>query len=215
MGHPLWPLFDLRINTPRLELRLPTDDDLVEQMDVIRDGVHTPDLLPFNTNWVDRPSPERERGYVQHHWGQRATWTPDDWNLVLSVFVDGQVIGSQSIAARNFKRVRGVNTGSWLGLAYQSQGYGTEMRAAVLELAFTALGAVEAHSTARVGNHASLRVSKKLGYEDNGSLRLIMSDEVAEQQILRLTRKRWKQHRPEIDISISGLEDCADLFGIS
>ena len=28
MGHP-WPLFDLRLRTPRLELRLPTDDDLL------------------------------------------------------------------------------------------------------------------------------------------------------------------------------------------
>ncbi len=214
MGHPLWPLFDLRITTPRLELRLPTDDDLVEQMELIRDGVHEPDLLPFNTNWVERPSPERERGYVQHHWGERAGWTPEGWNLILSVFLDGQVIGSQSIAARQFNRVRSVNTGSWLGLAYQSQGYGTEMRAGVLELAFTALGAIEAQSTARFGNHASLGVSRKLGYEDNGTIRLIMSDEVAEQQILRLTRSRWEQFRPEIDISISGLEECIDQFGV-
>ena len=29
MGHPFWPLFDLRVRTPTLELRLPTDDDLV------------------------------------------------------------------------------------------------------------------------------------------------------------------------------------------
>ena len=29
MGHPYWPLFDLVIRTPRLELRPPTDDDVV------------------------------------------------------------------------------------------------------------------------------------------------------------------------------------------
>jgi hypothetical protein len=30
MGHP-WPLFDLRLRTPGLELRLPTDDEGVDR----------------------------------------------------------------------------------------------------------------------------------------------------------------------------------------
>jgi hypothetical protein len=34
-AHP-WPLFDLRLRTPCLELRLPTDDDLLELMRVAR-----------------------------------------------------------------------------------------------------------------------------------------------------------------------------------
>lgn len=29
MGHPLWPLYDLRLHTPALELRVPTEDELV------------------------------------------------------------------------------------------------------------------------------------------------------------------------------------------
>ena len=37
-GHP-WPLFDLRLRTPRLELRLPTDDDLLELVGIV-DRIH-------------------------------------------------------------------------------------------------------------------------------------------------------------------------------
>jgi hypothetical protein len=37
-AHP-WPLFDLRVRTPNLELRLPTDDDLLELARVARAGI--------------------------------------------------------------------------------------------------------------------------------------------------------------------------------
>ena len=40
-------LFDLRLRTPRLELRLPTDDDLLELMRVAREGVVEEDGLGF------------------------------------------------------------------------------------------------------------------------------------------------------------------------
>lgn len=215
MTHRLWPLFDLRIRTPRLELRLPTDDDLVAQMEIVDSGIHNRDMLPFNIDWVGRSSPERERGYIQHHWGARASWTPEAWNLMLSVFVDGQVIGSQTVFAEDFPRLGAVTTGSWLGRRYQRKGYGLEMRAAVLELAFVGLGAVEARSTARDTNAASLGVSRRLGYEPNGVIRRVMSDQIALQHQLLLTRDRWQANRPAIDISIEGLESSLDLFGVN
>ena len=37
-GHP-WPLFDLRLRTPHLELRLPNDDELLELARVARAGI--------------------------------------------------------------------------------------------------------------------------------------------------------------------------------
>jgi hypothetical protein len=33
MANSYWPLFDLRVRTPRLEFRLPRDDDLVHRWD--------------------------------------------------------------------------------------------------------------------------------------------------------------------------------------
>ncbi len=59
-------------------------------------------------------------------------------------------------------------TGSWLGRRYQGRGIGTQMRAAVLHLAFGGLGAQQAVSAAFEDNPASLRVSRKLGCRDDG-----------------------------------------------
>lgn len=64
--------------------------------------------------------------------------------------------------------LREVHTGSWLGRRYQGQGIGTQMRAAVLHLALDGLGAQRAVSAAFEDNPASLGVSRKLGYRDDG-----------------------------------------------
>ena len=55
MPHPYWPLFDLRVRTPRLELRYPSDDDLVALVDLARMGIHPPETMPFSTPWTDVP----------------------------------------------------------------------------------------------------------------------------------------------------------------
>jgi len=48
-----WPLFDLRITAPRLQLRLPTEDLIDQLIDTILDGVHDPDPPPdFRTRSV-------------------------------------------------------------------------------------------------------------------------------------------------------------------
>lgn len=212
-GHP-FPLFDLRITTPRLELRLPSDDELVGQLAAVAQGVHKLAEVPFHTDWVSRPSPEREREYLKHHWSQRANWQPHDWNLLLGCFVDDEPVGSQSIAGANFSTLRRFNTGSWLSQPHQGKGLGTEMRAAVLELGFVGLEASLATSGARLENAASLGVSRKLGYRDNGQVPVMMGDQPTTEQLLALTREDWLAHRPDIDIDITGLEPCLDMFGL-
>ena len=82
--------------------------------------------------------------------------------------LEDRPIGIQELRATGFPTLRTVETGSWLGRAFQGQGIGTEMRAAVLALAFDGLGAEVASSGAMDGNAASRRVSEKLGYEPNG-----------------------------------------------
>ena len=54
MAHP-WPLFDLRLRTPRLELRVPADDDLLELAAIARAGLHDPDVHPFLVPWDELP----------------------------------------------------------------------------------------------------------------------------------------------------------------
>lgn len=43
MTPPAWPLYGLRIRTPRLELRLPDDALLSDLASVAADGVHAPE----------------------------------------------------------------------------------------------------------------------------------------------------------------------------
>jgi Acetyltransferase (GNAT) domain len=86
----------------------------------------------------------------------------------LRAFLDGEPVGAQGLSAVGFPVRREVATGSWLGLSYQRQGLGKEMRAAVLVLAFAHLGALSAVTGAFTDNTAALKVSKALGYHDDG-----------------------------------------------
>jgi RimJ/RimL family protein N-acetyltransferase len=99
---------------------------------------------------------------MQYHWSRWASWTPSDWTLEFAVIHDGEVAGTQSIGGREFAVLRDVRTGSWLGCRYQGQGIGAQMRAAVLHLAFEALGAHHAVSGAFDHNAASLGLPRKL-----------------------------------------------------
>jgi RimJ/RimL family protein N-acetyltransferase len=211
----IWPLFNLKITTPRLELRLPTDDEIAAvALAVKASGIHG-ETIPFVVDWANRPSPEFERGVARFHWAQRAAFTPEAWNLPLSAFMDGEPIGTQDIGATKFADHRSVATGSWLLKNHQGQGLGKEMRAAVLELAFVGLDAYEALSESRVGNEGSAGVSRSLGYEANGMKRTSFGDQVDDEHLWRLTRGRWQSHRSEMDITIEGLEACRSMFGIA
>jgi RimJ/RimL family protein N-acetyltransferase len=211
MGHPYWPLFDLRIRTPRLELR-PVDDELaVELAAVLTGGVHDPATMPFTIPFTDQPSPRLERSALQFWWKARAEWTKEKWDLNLAVLFDGRAVGTQGLHAEQFATVRTVNSGSWLGLPHQGKGIGKEMRAAVLHLAFEGLGAVVAYSGAYEDNAASLAVSRALGYEENGDV-IAPRREIAGRLInLKLPRQRWQRRD---DIVIENLEPCLGMFGL-
>lgn len=208
-----WPLLGLRLNTPRLELRLPTGDELGELADLAAEGIHEPDRMPFLVPWTDLPPAERARSVVQHHWLRQGNWSADSWSLNLTVFEDGRVLGLQTVDARDFAVLRQVSTGSWLGARHQGRGIGTEMRAAVLQLAFAGLEAVEATSGAFEDNPSSFAVSQKHGYEPDGLDRRMVRGRPVTVRRLRLSRDRWQAHR-QLPVSITGLQPCLPLFGL-
>jgi RimJ/RimL family protein N-acetyltransferase len=111
----------------------------------------------------------------------------------------------------NFAVTREVTSGSWLGMAYQGQGFGTEMRAAVLLLAFDHLGALSACSGAFADNPASLRVSEKLGYRRDGvNIHARRGERVVE---IRLELATAEFIRPEWTLEVAGLDGCRTLLG--
>ncbi len=207
-----WPLFGLRIRSERLVMRLPTESDLLQLVAVARAGIHPDAEMPFGVAWSIAPSPDFERGFLKHHWGTWAHWAPESWTLNLMVELDGASIGSQSVHADQFSVFRTVNTGSWLGRDLQGRGLGTEMRSAVLAFAFDGLGAEMAESSAFLDNAASSRVSRKLGYEENGRGMLAPQGIARETQLFRMTVERWRSRlRPPV--TIEGLDACRELFG--
>ncbi|NUU23727.1 MAG: GNAT family N-acetyltransferase [Streptomycetaceae bacterium] len=210
-----WPLFGLRLTTPRLELRLPRLEDFDGLFAAVARGVHDPDYVPFSFPWSTVSEPERSRSALQHHWRQWASWSAEDWTLDLIVLRDGVPVGAQDLSGRQFPVRREVSSGSWLERARQGQGLGTEMRAAVLHLAFAGLGAQWAVSSAFTDNPASLAVSRKFGYVEDGSEVFAGHDGRARTlRRVRIDRDAWERHRT-VPVEIHGLAPCLDLFGLA
>ncbi len=211
-----WPLFGLRLRTPNLELRVPTPEDLDALADLAAEGVHDPAVMPFQVPWTDAEPAERARATIQWQWGSRAGWRPDRWRLGLAVLSgppDARVVvGTQEVAAKDFAVLREVATGSWLGRRFHRRGIGTEMRAAVLHLAFAGLGAEYATSDAFTDNPASFGVSRRLGYQLDGIQRMVVRDRAVTLRRLRLDRGGWQAHRT-VEVTIEGLAECRDMFG--
>jgi RimJ/RimL family protein N-acetyltransferase len=207
-----WPPFGIRIRTERLTLRLPAEHEIPAFIELGRAGIHPSDEMPFGIAWTRAPSPAYEQGFLRHHWGARAAWRPDEWELHLGVWRGDEPIGAQSVMAKRFAIHRTVETGSWLGQTSQGQGFGKEMRGAVLAFAFDGLGALVAETEAFLDNDRSSGVSRSLGYEPNGRGRLAPEGVSRETQRFVMTLDGWRS-RARPPVAIEGLEGCLGLFG--
>lgn len=205
-----WPLRHLVLRTPRLELRPDDDAGLLGLVDEVHRGIHPPEEMPFTFPWTDQPKDVLGRNVLQFYWNQRAAVAPGKWTVNFLIRLDGEVIGSQGISASDFAVTGSVRTGSWLGMRHQGKGLGTEMRAAVLVFAFDHLDAREALSDAWVDNPASLGVSRKLGYRENGSAWESRREQPA--SLLQLAVQPADFVRPEWTLAVSGLEGCLPLL---
>lgn len=204
----LEPLFALRLRTPRLELRLPTEAELVELYELAAGGIHPHEEMPFAVAWTDQLTRE---SFLSYHHSSRESWTPESWTLDLGTWVDGVLAGVQGIGATAFAESRTVGTGSWLGRRFQKRGVGTEMRAAIIELAFRELGATAVTSSAFEASTASRRVSEKLGYHVVGQDTMSPRGVPLPHLQLRLERERWRG--APFRVEVEGIEGCLPLFG--
>jgi RimJ/RimL family protein N-acetyltransferase len=208
-----WPLRDLRISTPRLVLRYPSEDELAILAEVAAAGVHLPGERPYLTPWTEGTPEQTAAHVVEQHRRRQEEWTPDAWALGLAVFVDDHAIGMVALRAREFAVLREVTTGSWLGLNYHRQGYGTESRAALLHFAFEHLGAESARTDVFRDNAGSQGVSRRLGYRSDGISRDIRDGEVVISDRLRLDRADWYGTERET-VVVDGLAGALPFFGL-
>ena len=207
-----FPVFALEVRTPRLTLRFPDDDDLVDLAELGALGVHPDDEMPFTVQWTRVPPPFQQRNTLQFCWTQRCRLQADAWSLVLVAVVEGRVVGTQGVFCTEWAVTRTVETGSWLGRAFQGAGLGKEMRSAVLQLAFDGFGAEEAVTTAFADNPSSLAVTRAMGYRSNGTDRLARDGSVVEVCRFTMDKDDFAAIRRD-DIEIVGAEETAALFG--
>lgn len=165
------PLLALRITAGPVELRGITDDLLGPLADLATD-VHDPDFMPFSYPWTLTPAPDMPRALAQYQWGRRASFSPEEWSANFAVFYDGELAGSQGFITKDYLITRGGETGSWLGRRFQGRGIGTAMRQVICAFVFDHLDAGFITSSAFADNPASLAVSRKTGYTDNGADRV-------------------------------------------
>jgi len=215
MTHPIWPLFDLRVVTPHLELRY-IDDEIARDLALLAlRGVHDPAFMPFSIEWTDVPSPQLERNTMQFYWRCRADTSPTHWSLNFGVLVDGVLVGTTSLMADNFPTLRQFETGSWLGREHQGMGIGTKIRVATLHLGFLGLAAQWATTGAFTDNHPSLGVTRNLGYTVAGQRRVVSRGEARALRGFEMSRDDFVARLQRDDIHLHGVEECLPLLGLA
>lgn len=207
---PDWPLFGLRLECGPVRLRAVRDEDLPALTDLFPDDF---DLDPSAERFPGlAATDDRRRLFTQGFWHSRGTWSPGSWCLDLLVEADGVPVGVQSLEGDDFARLRTVDTASWLTPPARGRGLGVAMRAAVLGLAFDHLGAEVAVSSAEPTNTASLGVSRRLGYAENGTVRVQTPRGPVDLVRVRLHRA---DRLAATDVLVDGVTPCLPWFGVS
>ncbi len=214
MTQDAWPLFGIRVVTPRIELRYIDDELAFELANLATRGVHDPALMPFAVPWTDAEPEMLQPNTLKFYWNCRAQTEPNHWILPFAVIEQGVVVGSSVLDADDFPVLRQFETGSWLGRQYQGRGLGRELREATLHLGFIGLGATMATTGAFDDNAASLGVTHSLGYLPNGSKRVLRRGEPAMSLPFQLTVEEWTNRLRRDDISIVGIEPCLEFLDL-
>jgi RimJ/RimL family protein N-acetyltransferase len=205
------PLLGLRVCAGPVELRGITDDLLTPLADLATD-IHDADFMPFTYPWSLTPAAGLARSVAQYHWGKRASFSAAQWNADLAVFYDGELVGSQGFSTRDYLITRGGQTGSWLSRRFQGRGIGTAMRQVICAFLFDHVDAAYITSAAFADNPASLAVSRKTGYTDNGAEQVNRLGESA--TLRRILLEPAGLVRYEHPLTVTGLTEFRASIGL-
>jgi RimJ/RimL family protein N-acetyltransferase len=205
------PLLALRITAGPVELRGITDDLLGPIADLALD-IHDPDFMPFFEPWSLAPAKDMPRVVARYYWGQRSSFSPARWSADFAVFYDGELVGVQGFSTTDYLILRAGETGSWLGRKFQGQGIGTAMRQVICAFLFDHAGARLIASAAFADNPASLAVSRKAGYTDNGTEPFNRMGKPA--TLRRIVLEPASLIRYSHDLTVEGSEEFRQSIGL-
>lgn len=207
----LWPAAGVSVRSGDLELRWIDDDLLLELARVAGRGIHDPDAMPFEHPWTRGTPEDVARSVLAYQWNARPQVSPARFVLELGVLVQGEPVGVQGLVADDWAVLRRIQTGSWLGAAHQGRGIGKRMRVLALQLIFAGLEAREATSGAFADNPASNAVSRRVGYEPNGTVPVAREGVSVPHHNYRMSRERWESLT---DLHTGILGAPVDLVGV-
>jgi RimJ/RimL family protein N-acetyltransferase len=209
-----WPLAGLRLSCRDVTLRPVREADLPALADVLPADFEQDPRLELFPGLSDGQN--QRRLFYQGYWKSLGTWSPSSWVLHFAVAYQGSLVGVQTLEGESFPQLRTVDSASWLVPEVRGRGLGVAMRTAVLGLSFDHLGAVAAVSSAVAGNAASLGVSRRIGYVENGvGLIAVPGGSVAELRNLRLTAAAWRAAGHGETVTVEGVEPCLPWFGLA
>ena len=133
---------------------------------------------------------------------------------MLGVHQNGTSNGVQILNADDFLELRTLDSSSCLVPESRGRGVRTSRRIAMLGLAFDQLGANVAVTSSRTENSASLGVSRKFGYLENGVSTSRSPSGAFQLQHLRTTRQQWLANVWRGEVKVEGLNACAPYFGL-
>jgi RimJ/RimL family protein N-acetyltransferase len=215
-----WPCGALTLGVPSraIELRPASDADAVVMGRIVHD------LLPAHERHFT-PRLSARRGAVAEETAEnfrartaenRAAMSAEAWSVPFAVVLDGEVVGMQSTMADDFPLARSVRTGSFLDAAVRGRSVGPLARALVIEFCVTVLGAREMLTGHMTANHASRRVSERLGYVPIGEEQHEFDGVTYTSHLLRLSAQDWqaRRRRPLVPgVTIADLQiDGADSW---
>ena len=211
--HPHWPLLDLRITVGDLgsgRWSRPTSPRWC--------GCCRPTWSSTRTRRASTCRTSVHRAVVVHqeYWRSYGTWKVEAWRFHLAVRRDGELLGLQELEGNDFPTLRTVDTSSWLVPEVRGHGLGKTMRRAVLSLAFDHLGALAAITSAWHDNHASLGVSRSLGYRPNGESLMAREGSHGVDTLvhLRMTAADWAATGGSQGVTVEGVDACRPWFGL-
>jgi RimJ/RimL family protein N-acetyltransferase len=196
-----WPCGAVTLGVPSrgLVLRPASDVDAVAMGRIVHDLLpdHERHFTPGLSSRLGATSEETAESFRARTAENREGMAADHWSVPFAVVVDGRVVGMQSVLADDFPEARSVRSGSFLDTSVRGQGIGTVVRALVVEFCVTLLGAREMLTGHMTANHASRRVSERLGYAPIATEPQQFAGTVYTKHLLRLSADDWRTRRHE------------------
>ncbi|MBS1675324.1 MAG: GNAT family N-acetyltransferase [Actinobacteria bacterium] len=153
----------VELRTSRLALRAPGADDI----DAITAICQDPEIA----RWTTVPSPY-SRADAEEFVHLVAQWWADGSETVWCAYVDGELIAALGLHRITRHDAGGdAELGYWVAASARGKGYLTEAARAVIDWAFAELDLVRIVWRAVIGNVASARSARALGFRFEGSAR--------------------------------------------